>query len=317
MTSLESGTWTELCAISALNLHLTLHSGQAFIWQQLPSGEWCGAIDGFPVLLRESENRVFVEVWLQCPERQIDRVRDYFQLSYDMEKMYARWQSSDEEFMNISSHRTFQGLRILRQDPVECLFSFVVSQNNNVKRISSILQEIRKFAGEKILQSPEIYAFPEIFRLGKISEAEYVKLGLGYRAKYFRSTAIALEELGGKDWLMSLRKHSQPDLSNVRELLMQFHGVGRKVADCVSLFSLDFSELVPCDTHVLAIAQKRLKKIPRKSPTLADHDEIQKYFVSVFGELAGWAHSILFVARLAEFRSAKVGSKSKAKIRDA
>ncbi len=288
-------TWTRLCASAALNLRVTLRSGQAFIWQQSPEGTWYGAIDDFPVELKEEDDWIFVKI--PTPADQLERVQDYFQLAFDMAALYDTWKPRDKEFSELCGK--FPGLRVLRQDPVECLFSFVVSQNNHVKRISSILLDIRKFAGKQISDSPEIFAFPEISDLAKISLEQYQRLGLGYRAKYFRSVAVELDRLGGRDFLSALR---ESEISHARETLMKFPGVGRKVADCVGLFSLDCRGLVPCDTHVLALAQKRLKKTPKKNPTPRDHDEIQKYFLDVFGEFAGWAHSVLFVARLAEFK---------------
>jgi len=64
------------------------------------------------------------------------------------------------------------------------------------------------------------------------------------------------------------------------------------VADCVSLFSLDFPWLVPCDTHVLEISKKYFSK-PEKN-----HDKIQEKFRVIFGDFAGWAHCVLFAASL-------------------
>ena len=288
--------WRELCAAGALNLHLTLRSGQAFAWERTEKDVWIGAVGETAVQLKEENGKILV--LLDKNENDFIRVHEYFQLGHDMAGLYEDWKRRDGEFSKLASERKFQGLRILRQDPVECLFSFITSQNNNVKRISAILRAICKFAGKQISDSPQIHAFPDVCELARISEDDYRELGLGYRAKYFRATAAALAELGGRDFLLSLRGG---ELAQVRDCLMRFHGVGRKVADCVSLFSLDFAALVPCDTHVLALAKQRLKKSV-KNPTPRDHDEIQDYFASVFGAYAGWAHSVLFVARLAEFK---------------
>ena len=62
-----------------------------------------------------------------------------------------------------------------------------------------------------------------------------------------------IAEKGGEEWLNGLRGKT-PD--TVREELTQLHGVGRKVADCIGLFSMDCAGLIPVDTHVFQIAQK-------------------------------------------------------------
>ena len=93
-------------------------------------------------------------------------------------------------------------------------------------------------------------------------------LGFGYRAPYIISSLKTIESKGGELWLRNLR--GQP-LSDVRTELMQLKGVGRKVADCIALFSMDCSETIPVDTHVFQIAKKfGFLKGAKQSATLTD-----------------------------------------------
>lgn len=73
-------------------------------------------------------------------------------------------------------------------------------------------------------------------------------LGFGYRADYIQRTAKMLVDAHGssvspsgtrescEEWLTGLRGMSTED---AREELLKFVGVGRKVADCILLMSLD------------------------------------------------------------------------------
>ena len=98
-----------------------------------------------------------------------------------------------------------------------------------------------------------IHQFPTIDQLKLATEAQLRQLGFGYRAKFIVASVNMIDEKGGHKWLESLR--GQP-LEKVREELTSLMGVGNKVADCISLFSLDCAGSVPVDTHVFQIAQK-------------------------------------------------------------
>ena len=93
---------------------------------------------------------------------------------------------------------------------------------------------------------------------------------------------------------------------HVQNQLMLMPGVGRKVADCVALFSLDQTEGIPVDTHVWDIALRDYDPLlslkGAKSITPAIYEEVGEVFRKRFPRKAGWAHSVLFAAELPEFR---------------
>lgn len=296
--------WKRLTTASSLNLRLTLTSGQVFTWTEDSEGIWRGVIGSDCIFLKytddvkeEKENyeqHVFFAHYPPDSEGVEAKLRDFFQLETNMSVLYRDWMSADEtgNFVNVVKDSTYHGLRICRQDPFECLCAFIISQNNHVKRISSILTTIRINYGEKLLDLPDgssLYAWPSLSTLADVSEDTWRELGLGYRAKYYKLTTNQLSAMGGSNSLHDLRCD---DIFKARETLTSFTGVGRKVADCVSLFSLDFKWLVPCDTHVLEISKKYFNK-PEKN-----HDKIQEKFRAIFGEFAGWAHCVLFAASL-------------------
>lgn len=154
--------------------------------------------------------------------------------------------------------------------------------------------------------SPSVLATSEV-------NATLRSLGFGYRAEYIQRTAKMLVDAHGAEpltsgyrepseiWLETLRK---VDTAAAREELMKFVGVGRKVADCVLLMSMDKSEVVPVDTHVYQIAVKHygLKGSSGKATmTPKLYDDVNGKMQSLWGDYAGWAHSVLFTADLKIF----------------
>ena len=145
------------------------------------------------------------------------------------------------------------------------------------------------------------------------------ELGFGYRAQYIAHTA---KTITGKPagWLNGLRnpdspvwgwKRSESDkevaYKEAHEELVTLSGVGPKVADCVCLMGLGWSEAVPIDTHFWQIAQRdyNFGKTKTKTFTKATYDAVGDHFRQLWGKQAGWAHSVLFTADLKSFAKAK------------
>lgn len=112
-------------------------------------------------------------------------------------------------------------------------------------------------------------------------------LGLGYRARFIKETAEKLEGLGGEPWLLALRGKGRKE---AQEALTTFPGVGRKVADCVALFSLDQYGAIPVDVHVWRIACRdyapQLKESKSLTPSI--YESVGDIFREKFGPHAGW-----------------------------
>lgn len=237
-----------------------------------------------------------------------DILTDYFQLGINLEDLYKKWAKADEHFDRIS--KQFTGIRMLRQDPVECLFSFICSSNNHISRITSMVDKLAEHYGTKIetghsFNGHEFYTFPRVAALaGEGVEENLRKLGFGYRAKYIQQSARLIEEYGGEDWLHSLRNM---EYKEAKVNLIKLCGVGAKVADCVALMCLDKPGSIPVDTHVWQIAARDYMPKLKQAKSLTDklYDEIGDFFRSLWGDYAGWAHSVLFTADLRQFKEVK------------
>lgn len=145
--------------------------------------------------------------------------------------------------------------------------------------------------GTKIatFEGNEFYSFPSAGRLaGMEVEKELRGLGFGYRAKFIQQTAQEISENKPKGWLDGLRKCSY---EKVHSSLCELSGVGAKVADCVSLMSLDKFEAVPIDTHVwqIAIRDYRMKRLQRGSNlNKTVYNTVADAFRELWGSHAGW-----------------------------
>ena len=161
-------------------------------------------------------------------------LRDYLQLDRaNLTALYKRWGSDDENFRQVAAD--FSGVRILRQDPVENLFSFICSSNNNITRISGMVEKLCSEYGKKLLvfdgTVTEYYSFPSIAALAaKGVEERLRELGFGYRAKYIAQTASYVLRNHSESWLYSLRDRPY---SEARTELMKLCGVGPKVCDLI------------------------------------------------------------------------------------
>jgi len=297
---------TFLCSQSELRLDITLRCGQSFRWKKVEDPAvgggrgpvYIGVIQTKLLLLSQDTEQVFYHCVNneECDKTE-SLLKDYFQLSVNLTDLYKEWSEVDPIFRKIGVD--YPGVRILRQHPVENVFSFICSANNNIIRISSLVEKLCTHYGEFLCEfnGEKYYSFPEVASLSKPEvEGELRDLSFGYRAKYIQQSAKSILAQGGVDWLMSLR--SLP-YEEAREAVTELSGVGPKVADCVLLMSLDQAGAVPIDTHMLTIAKKYLPDLrSQKTVTHKIYLEVSNFFRSLYGKYAGWAHSVLFSADL-------------------
>ena len=287
-------------------------------WGTHDATEWVGTLrvsktgHSVVVVIRETPATTLYRVLYSPSDLDVHAfLRGYFQLECPLSELYVMWSKRDERLSRIAT--CIPGVRIIDQDPWECLASFICSSNNNIPRITKILTSIRREYGTLLIPAGEdgfeepIYSFPSLQDLRKkATDADLrEKCGIGYRAKYILETMELLEFLGGEQYLQTL-KHGTLTPAQVQEEMTQFSGCGRKVADCVALFSLKQPEALPVDVHVWNIACRdydpkgELRQVKSLTPTV--YHQVAEIFRSKFKQRAGWAQSLLFVAELPSFR---------------
>lgn len=108
-------------------------------WRKRASGEWVGILEGMLWMLTQKDNYVSYQVVEPSKKIKLENesqyesiLKNYFQWDVDLEHLYSEWSKADPNFSKVAPN--FQGVRMLRQDPVENLFSFICSSNNNIQR---------------------------------------------------------------------------------------------------------------------------------------------------------------------------------------
>ncbi|MBQ6848149.1 MAG: DNA-3-methyladenine glycosylase 2 family protein [Clostridia bacterium] len=229
---------TYLTLSDPFSLAQTLDCGQAFRFEALSDTKWGGvACDRYIELEKTPDGQIilynvtkedFEEIW-----------RDYFDLNRDYSEIIEK--ISENEVLKTASNYG-SGIRVLNQPPWETLCSFIISQNNNIKRIKGIISRLCENYGEKIEGG---YTFPTAERLAKLEVEDLAPLRAGFRAKYIIDAARKVA--GGEIKLEALK--DMPYEEAQKELL-KIKGVGPKVADCALPFSHRHIEALPRDVWI-------------------------------------------------------------------
>ncbi len=265
--------------VSDYDLDATLSSGQAFRWKKRNS-LWEGVVRDRWVQLTacpggiEARAADLVEGWGWLTE--------YLQLGVDLESVIKSFPQDPAMREAVQSCR---GLRLLRQDPWECLASFILSSTKQIVQIEQIVSLLCERFGRSLPSKGEpAYSFPSFHVLAEVSEADLRACKMGFRAPNLLASAKMLAS-GEAD----LARIVQLDLNCARAELVKLPGVGPKIADCVLLFAYGFPKAFPIDVWVL----KALKTLyfPKRRVTPKG---IRKFAATYFGPNAGFAQQYLF-----------------------
>jgi N-glycosylase/DNA lyase len=259
----------------------TLASGQAFRWREW-EGAWEGVVGRRWARLREKPGGI--EATSAAPAESWAWLAEYLQINVDIERVIETF-PKDEQMQ--SAVQCMPGLRLLKQDPWECLASFILSSTKQIVQIQQIVSLVCERFGEPLPAPPgslPSWSFPSPETIAGLTENDLRCCKMGFRAPYLHKTA-RMAASGELD-LESLR--SLP-VEQAREHLMKAPGVGKKIADCALLFAYGFQEAFPVDVWVL----KAIKQLyfPRKRPS---RKRIERFTETHFGPNAGYAQQYLF-----------------------
>ncbi|XP_054990806.1 N-glycosylase/DNA lyase isoform X3 [Sorex araneus] len=162
--------WSSIpCPRSELRLDLVLPSGQSFRWSERSPEHWSGVLAGQVWTLTQTEEQLFCTVYRPDSGRagrptpeELKAVHRYFQLDVSLAQLYRHWGSVDPHFQKVA--QKFPGVRLLRQDPAECLFSFICSSNNNIARITGMVERLCQAFGPQLVQLDDVtyHGFPSL-----------------------------------------------------------------------------------------------------------------------------------------------------------
>lgn len=263
------------------NLDLTLLCGQVFRWEK--KEQWTGVVNGAVIRAEQEGEELIMESSLDKKS-----IQDYFRLDDDLEKIYS--EIGRDELMN-SLIRKYRGLRLIRQDPWECLASYICSSNNTIWNIKNSIRLMCECFGNEIENG--YYSFPTPRALAQAGLCDMASCRMGFRAPNVRSAAVMIAD--GEFDLYSIKNLSYEE---GREELVKIRGVGNKIADCVLLFAFGKLESFPVDTHIEQIMERyyseNLKDVTKSKKRDAIADSARRYF----GKYCGYAQEYLYLEDL-------------------
>lgn len=256
-----------------INLELTLFSGQIFSFKKTDENTYTGVLNNKIITFYQINEEVFYDYDYEIQ----NELEYFFTLDIDYIPLLNKFKSKCNDF-----NFNYTGLRLLRVNLLECIFSFICSANNSVGRISKMVNYLFSkgdFLGER--NNEKFYSFPNLTQLTNTEEFKENKFG--YRSEYISSTAKSLMNLS--DDLLK-EKCLQPNF------LTSLKGIGNKVSDCIKLMGLSQFDSVPIDTHIF----KAIKIIFNTSDKLTNSNYFyyQKMFINKFGEYSGIAQLFIF-----------------------
>lgn len=174
------------------------------------------------------------------------------------------------------------GLKMIKQEPIECIISYIISANNSVRNIQNSLNLISYKYGEKVIFRDKVYyLFPSLEKLMNITEEEFRECKVGFRDKYL--VGIIKSISSGELDIEKIYEMSSNDAINY---LMNFKGIGMKVASCILLFAYQKFDVYPVDTWV--------KKFMFENYGIEGEINIRKYASETYREYSGLAIQYMF-----------------------
>ncbi len=224
-----------------ISLKDTFDCGQCFRWDFDGEG-WVGVVGKRAVRCVQQENGFIIE------NTTVEDVENFWKYYFDLEKDYGKVVDDfkDDAYLNAAAEFG-KGIRILHQEPLETIISFIISSNNNIKRIKGIIDRFCRAYG-KSLGSPfgeEIYAFPDYEDLEKITFDGLTPLRAGFRQKYIMD---AVEKI--RSGIIEPESLCERSTVDAGKSLMSIKGVGNKVSDCILLFAYGRHEVFPKDVWI-------------------------------------------------------------------
>ena len=270
-----------LIPVRDYDLAATLISGQAFRWRLIEAG-WEGVIGQHWLRLKQVPGAIAAET--QGPVSNWGWLTHYLQTDIDLNSILASFPNDEPMRASVAHCR---GLRLLRQDPWECLASFILSSTKQIVQIQQIVELLCTRFGTPLAVPEEhqpVYSFPTAQRLAVAMEAELRACKMGFRAPNLLRTAqiVARGEV-------NLDEVGKLDLPEARQALVRLPGVGEKIANCVLLFACGFQGDFPVDVWVM----KALRQLyfPKRRPTA---QRLLRFTNTYFGPNAGYAQQYLF-----------------------
>jgi N-glycosylase/DNA lyase len=265
---------------------VSINSGQVFLWEK-HGDSWYGIHGERVIKFTRQDGHI---EFTSFPE---DRLCDQrmFRLGDDIKAILGEI-SRDPLVSRLV--KAYPGLRLMRQEPHQCLFSFACATNTNIPMIRRMLNSMtRKFGRVTKVDGIEFHTFPSATDINRASIDELRACGLGYRAKAIKAAAHAIA-VGQLDF-DALKSASYDE---AKKELLQVYGIGNKIADCVLLFSLEKLDSFPIDVWIARALAGHYSWLHEKKfgdkITPRQYQQLSGSARGYFGRYAGYAQQYLY-----------------------
>ena len=231
------------------DLKLIAESGQCFRWYEMEDGSYRVIHRGDCLYISRIEKDSYLFEYSSDSETDWET---YLDLDEDYSRIRRRIDGKKDPFLKEASNDE-KGIRILRQDPWEMMISFIISQNKNIPGIRKCIDKLCRMSGEKRVdvRGASYFAFPDAKAIAELSDEDLSSCSLGYRCAYVSAAAKAV-----RDESIDLDELNDADEGYTMEKLTSVHGIGKKVASCISLFGLHHIDAFPVDVWIKRILDR-------------------------------------------------------------
>jgi N-glycosylase/DNA lyase len=276
------------------SLEHTLDCGQLFRWQELGDW-WYGVIKDKVIKIKQNREGLIFDVFPEAKNRTF--IERYLRLDDNLPAIFS--EINKDTHIKEAINR-FCGLRLIRQEPWECLISYICATYKSIPAIKKMVNTIARCYGTKLtFDGINFYTFPKPEDLAQLDCQDLRNCGLGFRAERVVETAKRVN-----DGNLSLEALKHMSYHDAKEELLALPGVGQKVADCVLLFSLEKLDAFPIDVWMKRAATNLyashfdpsfIRRVGTKgSITPKEYNTIAQFGRTYFGDYAGYAQEYLF-----------------------
>lgn len=264
--------------INNLDLNNTICCGQIFRYEKLEDDSYIVILKDRVVKLKYIDNKLYID------SNNMDNIENVIREYLDLDRDYISIIENIKECDDVLGKYLDKsiGLKMIKQDPIECIVSYIISQNNSVRNIKNSLDLISyKFGDKVIFLNKEYYLFPSIDKLSKISLEEFRECKVGFRDRYLVDIiSDIVENRLNVNYIFEM--NSEDSL----RYLMSFRGIGMKVASCILLFAYGKYDVYPIDTWV--------KKYMDVNYGIKDERKIKDFCKEKYGKYSGLAIQYMF-----------------------
>ncbi len=265
-----------LTNFNSFNIEEILECGQCFRFNKIENMHYKVIAHRRELFIKQEEGKV---IFSPCTLEEFENIWfNYFDLGTDYSELKKLFKDDNVLVEAISFA---EGIRILNQEPFECLISFIISQNNRIPMIKQVVKNISEKYGDKINDE---YAFPTIEQLSKATSEELRECKTGFRDKYILD---CLEKINSNE--IDIENTYDLTTKELKDELMKIKGVGTKVADCALLFSFKRKDVFPVDVWI-----KRVMEQLYFNGEETKKEVISQFADEKFGKYSGIAQQYLF-----------------------